>query len=186
MYFVGVDPDTVRPAFCLMDQEGKVLWLWCPKIENKRNWDMIHESNMQVIPLVTCLENFRACVESQYVDHGSKASSTLYLARNAGACQMVVEALFQADQKLVPPVKWKGSIPKDVHQARVLSKLGWGYLKKGGKSPYAVPKNPPEQFEHLKAGEWKHLVDAIGMAEWARQTYLKEQRTGMTIWDDLK
>jgi len=194
MFFIGVDPDTVRPAFAFLSEEGEVKHLFCPKIPNKENYKMMEQFSESASDVDGSILDGkgRACIESQYIGSNSTANSTMHLARNCGACQVLLTIFGVAvddfeliSQKLIAPVKWKGSIPKDIHQARVLKKLGWGYVKKGGKSPYCIPKNPPDQFKHLKAGEWKHLVDAIGMAMWAKEVYEKEKRTGMKIWDKL-
>jgi Holliday junction resolvasome RuvABC endonuclease subunit len=56
------------------------------------------------------------------------------------------------------PVQWKGSVPKNVHQPRVLAKLG---LTKG--------------FSGLGSRE-SHVVDALGLAAWAANEWLTQQR----------
>ena len=65
---------------------------------------------------------------------------------------------------IVDPADWKGQVPKHVHQARTYKRLGWPCEEHGGKDPYMVPTGSP--FE-LKATQWKHVGDAIGLALWA-------------------
>ena len=48
--------------------------------------------------------------------------------------------------------------------------LGWGYAIVGtGTSSYARPLNPPAHFDHITAGQWKHVGDALLLAQWAHE-----------------
>ena len=72
--------------------------------------------------------------------------------------------------RMPTPQQWKGSVPKEIHQARILSRLGVPYdVVKGKTSGYCVPKvdGLGGAWAAPRAkGEWKHLVDAIGLALW--------------------
>lgn len=65
------------------------------------------------------------------------------------------------------PEEWKGSIPKNVMQARLYTDLGWGYEMVG--DAYARPLRPTTSFGNISAGQWKHVGDALLLARWASQ-----------------
>ena len=79
--------------------------------------------------------------------------------------------------------EWKGDIPKCVHQARVLKKRGMEYETRGSKgagrdSRYTVPTSGFDNIRtggKLGAGDWKHAVDAIGLADWGLAKLKSEQ-----------
>jgi hypothetical protein len=69
------------------------------------------------------------------------------------------------------PKKWKGSVAKHAMQARMYRELGWGYTIIGtGTSKYARPEAPPARFNHITKGQWKHVGDALLLAQWAYDT----------------
>lgn len=181
--FIGCDPDTKRPSFAAVSEKGEVVWLWCPKITSPSDIaaNFYFERGMENVTY--------AAVEGQYVARGgaNKAAGLIKLAQVAGACLATLQDIIPLYEnperiKIISPVKWKGSIPKPIHQARILTKLGWGFKSS---STYSSPVNPPKQYSKIKKGEWKHLVDAIGIALWAKELYEKEQRTGMSLWKNL-
>lgn len=97
--------------------------------------------------------------------------SLLWLGQVAGAC-----AMLPGDSLYFPrPVEWKKTVEKPIHQARTLTKLGWGYKQTKN---YSRPLHPPEEFGSILAEEWKHIVDAIGLALWAGEQELKKRRRG--------
>ena len=79
----------------------------------------------------------------------------------------------QATASFVLPEVWKKGVPKRIHQARILSRLGVPYTAKGTKSDgYCVPHWPegraPLGADKLNMSDWKHVVDAIGIAVWGQ------------------
>lgn len=68
--------------------------------------------------------------------------------------------------------QWKGTIPKGIHQMRIMSKLGWIGKKHETKSggwaePISFGDNPPTcDVSRVTGGQWKHAMDAIGLAIW--------------------
>ena len=104
-----------------------------------------------------------AIVEGQesYRGKGNGASTPdvlIRLAHVAGA------AAREYAGTIVAPKVWKGSIPKEVKQARICSRLGWTYEVRAG---WVEPTGAgPAAFPHIKGKQWSHVVDAIGLALW--------------------
>jgi len=101
----------------------------------------------------------------------------------AGAMAFCIQSLINVETKLVLPRQWKGTVPKDVHQARICTAMGW-HFEKTGKS--IVPLNAGyvctrittkgvEKNHRMLKGEWKHVLDSIGLALYAAECYRKEQ-----------
>jgi hypothetical protein len=104
-----------------------------------------------------------AVIENQFYRHGSashrksKPEDLINLAWVAGAAAMM--ATLHCDTLLMPQAQeWKGSVPKPIHQARILAKLNSLTSLK-------------EDFPHVKESQWVHALDAIGMALWGAQRF---------------
>lgn len=83
---------------------------------------------------------------------------------------------------VVEPAMWKGNVPKEIQHSRTLRALGLEPQKKTG---YAVPKGIGKMVEgqgvriggspvtartKINPGDWKDLMDAIGIAKWGAET----------------
>ena len=182
---MGADPDMKRPSIAAIDAKtGKLLAVDCIKVKGKRT---AHNG------VVDCVAAMRGCfhnmhnvldfediaaivVEGQETAYtavsGANPRSIMFLAAVAGA--MLAEATPECKTILFPtPQKWKGSVPKQIHQARVLGKMDLEYTKVG-KNPKTGYCHPPLNMADVfwateqNKGDWKHIVDAIGLAQWAR------------------
>lgn len=80
-----------------------------------------------------------------------RASDVVDLALFAGACLVAAQRDEEIEAVLVPAVAWKGSVPKPIHQARLLERLPATALAQLGERP-----------NH-------NLVDAVGLLWWAAQ-----------------
>jgi hypothetical protein len=123
-------------------------------------------------------ENFIAMVEGQKVyanDKKSNPASLIKLARSSGiACAYLARSPRCKGITIALPQEWKGSKQKHAHQAHILKQLGQVPVVKGsGTSRYCVPK---DDFLNLSQTEYKHVVDAIGMAMKLREDYLWNQK----------
>lgn len=68
------------------------------------------------------------------------------------------------------PVQWKGNVPKHIHHARIARDLGFEIEIRGGtERGYGVPKDPKIQKMLPLASDWKHAMDALGLALWAKK-----------------
>jgi hypothetical protein len=68
---------------------------------------------------------------------------------------------------LVPPKKWKGDVPKTIHQREVLTRYGMSAMPFGEGT---IPEEPQRSSicgsEKVKPGQWIHVMDAIGLARY--------------------
>ena len=180
--YMGVDPDTVRPSFALVNTEGSVIWLWCPKLKG-RDLSGLGSVILDKTDYHPAASVKYAAIEDQYIVDGKKADRLRKLCQNAGSCMVLTGLMYEIESaQYIRPATWNGGFEKHVSGARTLRKLGWGHIRKGGQTPYCIPENPPDEFKHILAGEWKHLVDAIGLALYAKEIHDKEQRMGVKLW----
>lgn len=122
-------------------------------------------------------------VEGQqiYARSRAKPDSILQLAQVAGAAVAAMRIKFPSAQVLIPrPGEWKGDVPKRIHQARLWNRLGVEYESRGTPAAgYAVPKGLScEGAGKVKRADWKHLADAVGLAEWGLRRGLRRLRAG--------
>ena len=177
MIYLGLDPDLHNTGLAVLDEEGDVAHVEVIRVPKSYVGEsavqkMIQEMARRLPMLMGTLdiipdpEYFSCTVEGQQIYMGkgqARPDSLLLLAQVAGAAAGIL-APFCADLSLPRARKWKGSVPKPIHQARILGRLGWAYKKGQG---YTIPINPPAHLAKLKPEEWKHVVDAIGLARWA-------------------
>ncbi len=116
-------------------------------------------------------------VEGQelYLVKAGNPDSILRLGQVAGAAFCVAQAACNPRAAFIPrPKVWKGSVPKDIHQKRTLSRYGWKYKSMGkGKEAWACPTSlgayPLLTTVQMPQSSWKHVVDAIGLGRWGFQ-----------------
>lgn len=194
-YFMGIDPDMHDlPVVVIDDSEvPQVMAIDIIKVDHKFTdraalVEMVHQmakyriAKYQIACSV-CLCKALAVEGQELYQFGDAKTknpkSIMFLATVAG---MALYNFYNApDMKLFFPTPhdWKGGVPKSIHQARTLKRLGWEYGQVESKANgYSYPLNPPSQFAHFKRGQWKHIVDAIGLALWARESYNLAKLTG--------
>jgi hypothetical protein len=178
MIYLGLDPDLHNTGLAVVDEEGLVAHVEIIRtakcfIGEEAVQKMIQELARRLPMLMGTLDiipdpEYLSCtVEGQQIYLGTGAArpdSLLLLAQVAGAAAGIL-APFCGHLTLPRPRKWKGSVPKPIHQARILGRMGWSYKKGQG---YTIPTAPPAHLTKLKPEEWKHVVDAIGLAQWDR------------------
>ena len=183
MLYIGIDPDMHCQAFACIDEDDNVVWVQVLKIPRK----LKGEEALEALCRQHTLDNFpfmssdpHVCAtESQQYYAGDKvpAQALISLATASGIVMGFLESNIMCDrQYLVKPKKWKGTVPKHIHQARTLKSIGIDYEKTSGKSPYCYPVGDIcNRFPHLKKGDWKHISDAIGLAVYAKKQYRLDQ-----------
>lgn len=159
---------------------------WCASIDGQLSGGLIHverkcKGDDAVVEMCSEIAQARghftpfsemtALVESQELHrmHRSAPKDILRLAQVAGAILGVLGETF-LDVRLVSPQVWKGQVPKEIHQARVCRKLGWAF---DTHPDYVVPARAHwDGFSVSKASDWKHLMDAVGLALWGTEKKL--------------
>ncbi len=176
-YILGCDPDSKYQAFAVIHvKTGKLVDAFT--IRSKTSDELVQSNaHASYRPATewTC-EKFFAVVEGQKVytnDKKSNPVSLIKLARASGiACAWLGSYIHCNGIHIALPQEWKGSKQKHAHQAQIIKKLGLTPEIKGTKSArYAIPK---EGLLDLTATELKHVIDAVGMAMWARDSFLWE------------
>lgn len=187
---LGIDPDLQRPALAVVRGRDIVL-VACPKTSGTKQQAAVLELASEAMHWMdTACEELAfaghhfpsmatVTVEAQKVYWGSGSTKNpqdiVVLAAAAGVMLNAAVARWpHADADFPLPETWKKGVPKHIHQARVLSRLGVSYQKAGGKSdPYCVPLWPegkrPIGAEGLNKSDWKHVVDAIGLAVYGQE-----------------
>jgi len=149
-YLVTVDPGTRYLAYAVVSSEGRL-------IEAKK---FVLDAEMLGVRCAQAAQWMRhitygGChallVEHPRVNQGSRAdpNDIVDLATITGACCTAPVG----NVMLVKPSRWKGSVPKKIHQARLLGRLPLDWIKMLGDS--------------VKDHD---IVDAVGIAWWAVQT----------------
>ena len=171
MICLGIDPDSHNLAWALVEKDQTRITvldlgiITVPKsFKGKRAVTKMIWELQQLPKRFEDLEQpYSLVIEGQEIYRGSNSkvnpNGLLMIAQIAGAAAGLLRE-GASGLRIPRPREWKQSIPKPVHQARILSKLGWGYKKTQG---YSYPLSSPFDF---KSSEWKHLVDAIGLAVW--------------------
>jgi len=176
MNFLGIDPDLHTLAWAYVDETLKPTHVGVIRAPKSQN---------QVLAMIRAIGDFQpfisrvACaVESQelYVGNDASPRDILHLAQVAGAAA----GWFISPSMYFPrPSEWKGQVDKLAHQKKVLAKAGISsYEIMGGRNPYCRPAMPAScnGTEQLNESDYKHVVDAIGLAQYAAETYLFERR----------
>lgn len=184
-YCIGCDPDLHSTAIALVQrdpasEEFKVLAATVVRTstDKKRNRaveELINKRRHKINEFyrsVEIEEDPRCVIESQEMVYSSRSGANprdlLPIATVTG-----VMAQYLADyclEVVLPlPSEWKGQVPKAVNHARTASLLGWETKTMGGKKPYLCPVSGHEEIRltgKVNPGDWKHLMDAIGLAIW--------------------
>ena len=182
-YYLGIDPDLHTTALAIIDSNQKVMAI---EVIRATSLDkMVMAGGYIAKWLDTCLYTLfgsllpairLTCVvegQESYLGPGrhARVSDLLDLAYVAGACAAVCYASPLVCDVLRPlPKQWKGTIPKKQKQEHICRKLGWKCV---GRADYVVPElllvgsDINIMPDHIKSADWKHLLDAVGMALWA-------------------
>jgi len=171
MLCVGIDPDLHDVAIACWTENGPgdAAVVHVPKIKGRTG-------TVAVLWMVRALEaygiDFRGAqgiaVEAQELKRSGNSihkrpEDIVILGNVAGAVLMLAAQAKHAMTCFPKPSEWKGSIPKEVMQARLYTDLGWGYQMA---SNYALPLKAPPAYTNVSRGQWKHVGDALLLARW--------------------
>ena len=168
-FFMGCDPDSRHMAYAIVDRQGNVTEAFT--IDHQSN--PLDQSNVHRYYRHRINDEFVAVVEGQKVykdDKKSNPDSLITLARVSGiACYWLASSPACKDIVIASPQEWKGSKQKHAHQAHILTRLGQTPIVKGkGDHRYCIPE---DDFLGLNMTQYKHVIDAIGLALWLRDAY---------------
>lgn len=169
-YFIGCDPDTRHAAYAVLNQQGEVVKAWT----HESNGSILEQCRSHDFNAFITSAKAVAVVEGQQVykdDKKSNPADLITLARSSGISSEYLSR-FCEDIQIVLPLEWKGNRQKHAHQADILTKLGQVPVVKGkGDHRYCVPES---NFLNINFTQYKHVIDAIGLAMWLRDSYIWE------------
>ena len=191
---IGVDPDLHSTSVARLSSEGQLMKVMCSRVPKTiKGQNCAFPTYRQVREMVggdSRAHDSRVCfvaVEGQRVRRAAGAEtknpqSLVELAVCGGMAGGAILSAVSSDSKLVvvEPVFWKGSVPKQISHARILKRLGWDYEKVGSRETgYCRPINK-DQYRHagvpVSITDWKHMLDAIGIAHWLYDLIQAESR----------
>ncbi len=194
MLFLGCDPDMHAMAFAWVDTQLKPVYIELTKIQ--ASW----KGTAAIVRMAEELADRKPflagqvcgfAVEGQDLtrrdDKGRKPNpyTILNLSAVAGSgisyCWARCGTKSEAKGKMPLAREWKGQVSKLAHHKRILHHAGiTQFTEAGGEEGYCVVTDPLVVVDvyggKLNPGDWKHIVDAIGLAQYAATCYLDSQR----------
>lgn len=176
---IGVDPDKDTPAFASV-WVGEDYSIDIRAVGLGDDWVSIPFLSMRIPYQPT-----RVFIESPRAEYtkgkGTRVQDIVELARRAGELSVACACAFGIRPDYITPAEWKGQTPKDISQARICSRLGWPFEKMAG---YARPTDGFSGVRgatELKKSDWKHVLDAIGIALWGADTIISIDRRAAAV-----
>ena len=196
--FLGIDPDMHSTGIAaIRDWKGKqpfLLHASCVKAKGAKSGEAVVAmcaairdhwlESILISPPGRCVA-FAVEGQEMYLGKTKNPRSIMYLAAAAGAALHECIAQYPAAYARFPrPGEWKGQVPKHICQSRVFTKLGLSYVVKGNTekdSAYCVPALEHHKYSSIRKGklnygDWKHIGDAVGLAWWVREQYIRLER----------
>lgn len=176
---MGVDPDIKSmPVAVVVNEDGRLALhrVHMIRVDDSLKEDLAVEAMLENIrqewPLHAVAAPYTldvAVIENQRVlERKRNHDDMIRLAQVAGAAR----AACYARKKFAPHgQEWRGNAPKNIIQARILSKLGIEYVQqktgsKPSKKALTELARKVEGVSDVQTSEWLDLVDAIGLACW--------------------
>lgn len=179
MICLGIDPDTKNTGLALVESHDcapvgivyRVLHVAVASATGTtvqdRLVEMARSVNSALHVLLESMPVHRIAIEWQRLrPRGEKnPNSIVDLNGVAGMCLQAASAFLVRSQPLLTPIPadWKGQVPKDIHQKRILAKVGLTEDLEG------VPG-----AETMTKTQKGHVIDAIGLALWASRQRVRK------------
>lgn len=182
MIFIGFDPDLHYPSYGVVqvfsDRTFKILDMGCLDIKAKlKGYDAVSAicaqlpdecSEVAQTILGEAPQEVHMYCEAMIVRPRQReaVNGLLKLQVTSGAFAATMSALLVPELTkayFVAPHEWKGDVPKDIHQKRILRKFQIERKDLGLPEKYA-----------------KHVVDALGIAHWAAEKHIGKGLTPAT------
>lgn len=185
--FLGVDPDMHFVCFWIVNGRGYPLDRYPIELPTKLKGrdalmalaDSIHNASYGIHRMMKPYHCAGAAVESQelYQFGESKTKNPKSIMQLATAAGMILAEVRKYTENIYfpAPQAWKGSVPKGIHQARICSRVEWKYEQVGGRDGYCQPKGLQECLDMRIGSQWKHAMDSIGLALYAREIWTEKQ-----------
>lgn len=183
---IGVDPDlhTTALAVVYADQQGdrlmRVGTLRVPRsvtqdravVESCRQISVLFHQWIDAEIQRCTAKRIAVFVEGQQIytmGRTGNPNDIAKLAQVAGAAAVVAWAScypHEPSLSMPAPHRWKGTVPKDIHQARICAWLGFKHSRV--RKHIILPEIPyrVDGAESLNQGDWFHVLDAVGIACW--------------------
>lgn len=196
MLFIGCDPDLHNTSFAVVDEAKVLRGVFVAKVPKEiKGRDALVPAAVAIKNLFDESEHPSdfprawheqvgcVAIESQELAYSAAAGvppgDVALIADVSGAATSFGIILWKCPMLRPAPQAWKGSRPKQVHQMHICDLQKWEYTKHGGKKQsraYVVPKFPDGYppvlgVEPLLQSDWKHVMDAIGLALYAKERY---------------
>lgn len=179
---LGIDPDLTSTALAVLNPHHDEIARF-GLIRAARYEDMLESVPLELRRLLgPHADNIDvAVVEGQQIYQsrieGKEAradkNDLIRLAHVTGTCVGVLRSL-GIDAVVVLPVDWKGQRSKLATGEKLVRKWDWEAHRRGGKDPYLEMVGRESMVKtsdgrKCKVSDWKHLVDAAGIAVWATE-----------------
>lgn len=175
---LAIDPDLHHAGVALVEENAlgfKLIAVRCATVGSTfRGGDAVVQMagalNLSIADLISEYGEPDVCaVEGQesYLGSKVKPQDLIHLGQSAGSAVGVLRGLlYRVRIELPRPVTWKGSVPKDIHQKRILRCLSIPF--EPGSKPTKILKLPEGiGFEGIRKAHLIHVIDAAGLATWA-------------------
>lgn len=183
MLALGIDPDLHHTGLALVSEDDTVeVAMAVVPTRYKRGDAVLIMIDMLRVKIAEILEGSPVdlvVVEGQqkYKNKRTRPEDLINLATIAGAG--LAYGMVGADTLALRPLpsKWKGTVPKGIHQGRILQSVGYASVLLG-RDKGAMPETPTMIFGggDIPAKHWTHVVDAIGLAKWGLAELRKAQK----------
>jgi hypothetical protein len=194
-YFAGCDPDLHTMPWAVVDENLRCssIMMYCVPSKHKDSdavLEMCRHLHAPPYSFADALADrtsypFAAiAVESQVIYPLSAKvkqpppNDILHLGQVAGAA-VAVASRVTGTVYFPTPAEWKGQVDKIAHHKRILRAAGVPeiyWMENGGKDKYmAVAGGAGPPWAGFNRGDFKHILDAVGLAQYAATRYRDEQ-----------
>lgn len=195
--FFGVDPDLHNPVIAAVNAAGICTGVLVIERKGKTEREAVVELIAELretwgtsvwaagIGYVTDTDYVAIEAQELYnvgLEKTKNPRDILFLGHVAGALIAIFAETVRRDHIFFPaPIQWKGNVPKHVHHVRILDKLGWTAEAKVQTNmtiyvPHETSPNFPASAKGLHYKLWYHILDAIGLAQHAREKVMKKEQ----------
>lgn len=189
---IGVDPDKDTPAFASVligaDYSIKVVGVGIAGAPKSIHPTLTHNLGSSLVPM-THTRVFVESPEAIYTKgRGIRVQDIVELARRAG--EMATALYYSGFHNIdyISPAEWKGQVPKGISQARICKRLNWTYEIKGTQKSGQWCQvtgfgsaTVPQGMWALNHKDWKHVLDAMGIALWGADTIIDIDRRAAAV-----